>query len=479
MTGKKLSVLHIAPEAAPLAKVGGLADVTGSLPTALRSLEVDARLLIPAWGNMVNRLESSGVDLRQMEGSVEIPLGNRLYRGKLLLCHINGVPTYLLRQEELCKDPIYPEKLEEGTALPFAFLSYAGLALPALTGWSPDVYHCHDWTTAFLPIALRWHSWFKGQRTTRRSVFTVHNLAHQGLLEKTAVEPLRLPWEAFNVDGMEYFDRVNLLKGAINGADHVTTVSPTYAGEIQTPGGGHDLDGVLRNRRDRLSGILNGLDDGAWNPETDKSLPVPYSADDLSGKKKAKALLEKETGLTGKGPIAAMVSRLVEQKGLDILLPALGKIADMGLRIVVVGSGESRYEDWLTQLENRYGGKIKFVKGYHETLGRLAYGGSDIYLMPSRFEPCGLSQLIALRYGSIPVVRRVGGLADTVYENEEGIGFVFDSYDSSELLNAVGRAMDDMEDEKNWQTMVKRGMKKDFSWKASAPDYREIYRSIL
>lgn len=474
-----LSVLHVAPEVAPFAKVGGLGDVTGSLPGALKSLDVDCRVLIPAWGDMIERLKSQGKSPTRVPGSIEVSLGGRLYKGTLYRCKHEGVTVYLLKNDELFHGPIYPWETNYRTARPFAFLSYGALMLPSITGWDPRIYHCHDWGTAIVPIALRWHPWFAGQRDHRRSMMTIHNLAHQGLLPVEGIEELHLPKELFYQGGLEFFGQINLLKGAMEGADHVTTVSPTYAKEIQTYDGGHGLDGVLRSIGHKLTGVLNGLDH-SWNPTTDKTIPAPFSPKNLSGKAKAKQALLSEIGLSGDGPVAIMVSRLVEQKGLDILLPTMKGLSDKGLKIVIIGTGEKRYEDRLRALERENEGNIRFIGEYNDSLARLTYAGGDIYLMPSLFEPCGLSQLIAMKYGTLPVVRAVGGLKDTVVDLEEkdGVGVVFNRYDPRDLYNGVLRAMDALSGPSR-DSIVKRAMKSDFSWDRSAPVYRDIYKTML
>ncbi|SMG48349.1 glycogen synthase [Dethiosulfovibrio salsuginis] len=476
---RRLAVLQVAPEAAPFAKVGGLGDVTGSLPEALVSLGVDCRVLIPAWGDMVERLKRQGFSPVRVPGAIEVPLGGRLYRGKLFRVKKGDVTVYLLQNDELFQGPIYPWETNYRTVRSFAFLSYGALMLPSVTGWDVDIYHCHDWGTAILPIAMKWNPWFAGQRDHRRSVMTIHNLAHQGLLPVEGMEELHLPRDTFYHGGLEFFGGINLLKGALEGVDHITTVSPTYAQEIQTYHGGHGLDGVLRSMRTKITGILNGLD-SSWSPETDSAIPKKFSAKNLSGKKEAKKALMKEVGLTEEGPVAVMVSRLVEQKGLDILLPALKGLSDRGLNTVIIGTGERRYEDWLRALERENPDRIRFIGEYNDTLARLAYAGGDMYLMPSLFEPCGISQLIAMRYGTVPVVREVGGLKDTVVDigSADGTGVLFRRYDPGDLYNAVIRAMDALAGP-DGKSIAKRAMSVDFSWNNSAPAYRDIYRKML
>lgn len=474
-----ISVLHLAPEAAPFSKVGGLGDVTGSLPRSLVKLGVDCRLAIPAWGDTLSKAKKDGMALRKIPGNLEITLGGRLYSGRVYRCEAGSVTVYLISQDELFSGPIYPWDVREETVRPYAFAAYGALMIPVLTGWEPDIYHCHDWTTAFLPMALRWHPWFSGQGQIRKTVFTVHNLAHQGMLPQDSMEGLQISRKAFVSENLEFYGMLNLMKGAIVAADHVTTVSPTYALEVQTPQGGRGLDGLLRSCGFKLSGILNGLDDRTFNPAADPALPAPFSAEKPEGKKKARAALLERSGLSGDGPVAVMISRLVEQKGLDILLPVMKGLADKGIRIIVIGSGESRYQDWLSALERESPDMIRFFGGFHDELGRLAYGGADLYLMPSLFEPCGLSQLIAMRYGTVPVVRSVGGLADTVRDLslDGGWGVVFQGYDPGELYRAVLRAVSYLEGPDK-DAIVRRAMTADFSWKKSAPLYRDIYMSL-
>lgn len=472
-------MLHVAPEATPFAKVGGLADVTGSLPEALSSLDIDCRVLIPAWGDSLDRTRALGLSPVRISGHIEVPIGGKLYTGRLYRCKSGEVTVYLLQNDELFHGPIYPWETNYHTIRPFAFLSYGALMLPSVTGWDLDIYHCHDWGTAMIPIAMRWHPWFTGQRSRRRSIMTVHNLAHQGLLPAEGSGDIHLPMEGFYQGKLEFFGQINLLKGAIEGADHVTTVSPTYAEEIQTKDGGCGLDGVLRSMGSKLTGILNGLD-LSWDPATDESIPKRFSPQDLSGKAEAKKALLKEIGLSGDGPVAIMVSRLVEQKGLDILFPIIKGLSDRGLKTLVIGTGEERYESWLMALERENSRSVRFIGQYNDYLARLAYAGGDIYLMPSLFEPCGISQLIAMKYGTLPVVRAVGGLKDTVIDvkQPDGVGILFKRYDPSDLYLGVLRAMEAVA-APDRDSVIKRAMTRDFSWGSSAPIYRDIYNYVL
>jgi starch synthase len=369
------------------------------------------------------------------------------------------------------------------TALPFAFLSYAALELPCALNWKPQIFHCHDWPAALVPVALRWHRHYRNYRERYDTVTTIHNLAHQGILSASVLDEWGLDRKSFNIEGLEFFGQANFLKGAIVASDMITTVSPRYSWEIQTHDGGMGLDGILSKNREKLLGVVNGLDREAWDPASDAVLPASYGPEDLSGKALCRAkLLETCRWEEDNNPILSFVGRLVEQKGVEILIPAVEEMLARGCRLVIVGNGFPLYERSLEDLAQRFPNRLHATIGFNESLARLVYAGSDIFLMPSLFEPCGLSQLIALRYGTVPVVRAVGGLADTVIDadgSEDGYGFLFADYDSSELLAAVDRALLHYSDREDWKAIQRQGMIRDFSWAHSAGVYRDIYLRLL
>lgn len=480
----KAKVLHVATEMAPLSKIGGLGDVVGALPKALRKLGVDARVLIPAYPKVFRQIEALGLNLTRVRHKICVALRWRVFTSKLWKTEVEGVPTYLLDNPVLFESPeVYPDVLTPDTALPMAFLSYAALELPYALNWKPQIFHCHDWPTALMPVALRWHKHYRSFQERYDTVLTIHNLAHQGILSPSVMDEWALDRKAFNIEGLEFFGQANLLKGAIITADMVTTVSPRYSWEIQTSDGGMGLDGILSRNRHKLLGVVNGLDEDTWNPGRDPLLPAPFSLENLDGKRESRnSLLSHCKWEEDNSPILAFVGRLVEQKGVEILLPVIEELLTRGCRLVVVGSGFPVYERKLEDLAHRFPDRLSVTIGFNENLAHLVYAGSDIFLMPSLFEPCGLSQLIALRYGTIPVARAVGGLADTVIDvegSEDGYGFLFTDYNSQELLGAVDRALAHYANPKQWRKIQYSGMVRDFSWEKSASIYREIYFKLL
>ncbi|MDD2453567.1 glycogen synthase [Aminivibrio sp.] len=486
MEGKRktgaLKVLHISPEAAPFSKVGGLADVAGSLPPALRRHSADCRLLTPAWDGVLDSIRDQGLQLTRLSRKAEAVIRWRIYRATVWKCVADGLPVYLLDAPDLFGNTIYPRDLDPDTAIPFLFLSLAALDLPETALWKPEIIHCHDWATAPLPAALQWHRYFRHSRGDYRTVFTIHNLAHQGVLPLMSLEEWGIEADARHLGAMEFFGMANLMKAALVASDAITTVSPTYAGEIQTDAGGEGLAGLLRSVSFKVSGILNGIDVNYWDPESDALLPANYSAKDPAGKKICRtSLLEKAGWPDDERPIFSIVGRMVEQKGFPILIPALETLVDLGCRLFIVGSGQPEYEYACGKAAERWPDSVFVFSGYDEPLAHLAYAGGDFFLMPSRFEPCGLSQLISLRYGTIPVVRSVGGLADTVFDfgSPRGNGVVFHDYTVQALVEAVSRAITVHRDERAREELVLEGMKANYSWDRSAPIYARLYASLL
>ncbi len=476
----KLKILHVSPEAVPFSKIGGLGDVAGSLPPALRKLGADCRLLTPAWPGVLDTARDRGFKITRIPRRIEAAIRWKIFRGTAWKCSGHGVEAYLLEEPSLFGGTVYPDELTPDSATPFAFLSLAALDLPEAARWDPDVIHCHDWGAALLPAALRWHLHFREERMPWKTVFTIHNLAHQGLLPLETPTDWGIAGEALRVDGFEFFGMANLMKAALIASDAITTVSPGYAREITTGEGGEGLGGLLQSLAYKTTGILNGLDVDYWNPKTDPLLPAPYFPADMAGKEACrKKLLERALWEDDGRPIFVSVGRMVDQKGFSILLPALERLAEMNCRIFIIGSGQEEYEQAALEAASRFPGSVFVHVGYDEPLAHLAYGGGDFFIMPSLFEPCGLSQLIALRYGSVPVVRAVGGLRDTVFEEGPGKnGFIFGDYSAGSLLEAVARAIEAFSDKKTMAGLVSEGMKGDYSWDRSAPLYKELYESL-
>lgn len=480
----RISVLHVTPEMAPISKVGGLADVAGSLPAALRKLGVDARVLTPSWPGMSGRLRELGAILKTGPVSVCVPLQWRAWCGSVSGTEIGGVPIYLLEHPELFGNKgIYPGELDTGTVLPFAFLSLAALEPAFPDGWKPDIIHVHDWASCLTPAALRWHRYYGLLPEKPSTVLTIHNIAYQGALPLSVLDEWGMAPQAFAMDAMEFYGGVNLLKGGIAAADAVTTVSPNYAKEILTPEFGEGLDGVLEYRRKRLSGILNGLDIGYWDPRTDPLIPASFGPGAMKGKSVCRDALLAECGWeSGGGPIMVSIGRLVEQKGMGILLKVLDRILSSGSRLIVIGMGEPALEKAFREASRKRPHEIYFRQAFDERFAHMAYAGGDIFLMPSLFEPCGLSQMISMRYGTVPVARGVGGLVDTVSDADacpHGTGFMFDEFSAGALASTVGRAMDHFASPRHWSVLRRRCMQKDFSWDRSAREYLSLYESLV
>jgi len=464
----------VSSEAAPLAKTGGLADVVGALPRALRDFGCETAVVIPRYGSI--RLK----DIRRVYDHLPIYLGKSGFDVAIYLAPAD-FPLYLVDCPPLFRRRgLYGEA---GADYPDNHIRFAVFARAALGVarflFQPDVLHCHDWQAGLVPAYLR--TTFAGDPKFMgvKTLFTIHNLGYQGLFPRSALAEAALDETVFRPGGMEFFGQVSFIKGGIAFADALSTVSPTYAREIQTPEYGFGLDGALRARAAVLSGILNGVDYGAWSPENDPLIPAPYSAGDLSGKRAAKEQLIAQFGLPAEAmgrPLLGVVSRLARQKGLDILAEVAGEIAAEDVYLALLGTGEPEYEEFFRAAAERLPGRIAARIGFDNGLAHLIEAGADIFLMPSRYEPCGLNQIYSLRYGTVPVVRATGGLDDTI---EDGTGFKFVEYSGPALLSAVRAAIQAFSNGDEWRAMMVRGMQKDFSWKASAQAYAALYGRLL
>jgi len=465
-------------EMASLAKVGGLADVTDSLPKALKAMGEDVCVFLPLYKQI---REEKGQELRDTGVEISAWMDGEKRVAKIWETQVHGVPVYLVDYPPYFhREHLYgtPEGDYPDNPYRFAFFSKSVLEAVLALNLEVDVIHCNDWETALVPVYLQ-HSYRQGFEGVG-TLFTIHNLAYQGVFPKDILPKIGLDWSLFHMEALEYYGNINFLKGGIIFSHVVNTVSPTYAKEIQTERFGYGLDGVLRKKGDRLFGVLNGIDYEEWNPASDPRLYANYDRENLTGKYLNKEALKKEKGLRhGYGPLAGMVGRLVEQKGVDLVHAIVGDLVAMGIQLIVLGSGEKRYHDMLMELNDRYGDMVSINIGYSDTLAARIYGGCDLFLMPSRYEPCGLGQMIALRYGTIPVVRATGGLADTVVEynpeTKEGNGFLFKDFKPGEFLKAIQRARNVYEQREEWLALVKKAMTCDFSWGASAKKYLELY----
>ena len=480
----------MASEVEPFAKTGGLADVAGALPAALVGLGHDVRILMPKYRGV----EARAGELRTVVPQIRIPLGDRQAEGALFEGRTSAdVLVYFLGQDQYydreglygTADGDYWDNCER-----FIFFCRGGLEALAYLGepggaaWRPQVVHCNDWQTGLVPVYLRTlyrdHPGL-GQIAT---LFTIHNLAYQGVFWHYDMAMTGLGWDLFTPPGVEFYGKLNFLKGGLVFSDLLTTVSRTYAREIRTAAFGAGLDGVLEERSHDLHGVINGIDYDVWNPAKDPSIAQPYSVDDPGGKAACRGALRAELGLeAAPGPVVGLVTRLVEQKGLDLVLQALPRILAEGCQLALLGSGDANLEAAFTESAGQHPGQVAVRIGYEAELARRIYAGADCFLMPSRYEPCGLGQLIALRYGAAPVVRRTGGLADTVTEFDParrvGTGFTFDALAVEALLDAVRRAASAYRQPVLWKALVKNAMAEDFSWEASAREYVTLYGKAL
>jgi len=476
-----MKILFVASEVTPFAKTGGLADVAGSLPKAMKKLGHDVRIILPLYKS----LEKTEFAVKKGRKSVEVVVAGSVQKGLLRQTYLDGVPVYFLENREYFnRDYLYgpPEGAYPDNARRFGFFCRGVLQLLKRMDFRPDVIHCNDWQTALIPILLKHELRDDLFFTKTASIFTIHNLAYQGLFDRSALAEMGLDDAYFTIERLEYYGRVNLMKGAILGADIINTVSESYCREIQTPELGYGLDGVLHERREALHGIINGIDYDEWDPTSDRALLKNYSATGLAGKAANKKGLQKAMGLEQNAdiPLLGMVTRLTEQKGLDLLVGLMPELSRENLQLVLLGTGDARYIELLRAVKAEGAGNIVINLDFDATLARQIYAGSDIFLMPSHYEPCGLGQLIALRYGAVPVVRRVGGLADTVIDPRdparEPNGFTFDEYSPAAFGVAIMRAIDAWHDRKGWTKLIRSGMRHDFSWLRSAEKYAELYR---
>jgi len=463
-----VKILFASAEVAPFSKTGGLGDVAGALPRALAARGHEVVVATPLYGS-VDRA-AHGLERRD-DGLMEAALG--------------GARVVFVEDDALYGRPgVYGEGGEEYPDNAARFAHFSRRLLPiaeAGFGRPPDLLHLNDWQTALAALELARR---KGAVPgVTRSVFTIHNLGYQGIFPKTVVDELELGWDAFTPDGLEFWDQVNFLKAGLAFSDLVTTVSPTYAKEIQGPEQGFGLDGMLRSRADRLVGILNGVDPATWSPESDPHLASRYSREVPAGKRRCRSALVAELGIDAPPGVMliGIVSRFAAQKGFDLLLEALPRLLEREVAFAILGSGEHRYEHGLERLAAESGGRIGLRVGFDEGLAHRIYAGSDAFLMPSLYEPCGLSQLYALRYGAVPIVRRTGGLADTVSQagRGEGTGFLFDDFSAEALLAAVDEARVWFADREAWEAIRARGMEEDHSWDAAARDYEGAYRRAM
>ncbi len=475
-------ILFATSEAHPFIKTGGLADVAGSLPRALAELEQDVKIILPNYPSL-NKKE----DVRFIS---TIHVDNKDVNLLETTLPDSDVHVLLIDCEELFNTPGNPYLDENGNpwdniADRFTLFCRAIVEVAmnrAHCNWQPDIVHCNDWQTGLVPAL------FSVEPNTPATVFTIHNMAYQGVFPESTFNELNLPAQLWHPAGLEYHDMLSFIKGGLVYTDRITTVSPTYSLEIQTPEFGYGLEGLLSHKHQILSGIINGIDLQQWNPETDKSISENYSANDVSNKIFNKTSLQARTSLTVNKsiPLFGLISRLVDQKGIDLIIDCMTEMVNLPLQFVLLGSGDKSVEQKLLNFARLYPKKFSVTIGYDEDLAHQIEAGVDIFLMPSRFEPCGLNQMYSQRYGTIPIVRETGGLADTIVDaipktiaNGTASGISFKEAHAGALLEAIKRAMILFDNKKIWKRMQTTAMKKDFSWKHSAENYLTLYQDIL
>ncbi len=485
---ESLKICFVSSEVTPFAKTGGLADVAAALPAALKNMEQDVRLMMPKY-RMINDRKYVLRDVIRLR-EVKVDLGGtvRVASGKTAFLPNTKVHVYFLFIPELFdRKGIYQDpqtgKDFEDNAERFAYFSKAVLETLKLLYWQPDIIHCNEWQTALIPYYLKTNyaddEFFEGTKT----VLTLHNLAYQGIFPAELAPKLGIAEEEVQPGGaFEFNGQLNLLKGGILSADVLSTVSERYAEEITTSADyGFGLETVLQSRKKDLFGILNGVDYTVWNPETDRYLAAKYDAKSLDKKVENKKALCQQFKLpfNADTPLIGMINRLVEQKGIDLVIEGMDAIMKLGVQMVILGTGEEKYQEALKQLAAKYPEQLAVHFKFDEKAAHLIEGGADMFLMPSRFEPCGLNQMYSLKYGTVPIVRETGGLADTVEnfdpESGKGTGFTFKDYSVDAMLEAIQRAIEAFRDKATWAKIQKAGMRKDFSWENSAKKYLKLY----
>jgi len=481
-----LHVLFVTSEAVPFAKTGGLADVAGALPKFLRPLGCDLKIVMPYY----RMVKASGLPIEYLGQEIEVPIGDEtlkadVYQGRL----DQDIPVYFIGRDEFFdREYLYgtPRGDYFDNAERFIFFSKAVLNFCQLLSFSPSIIHHHEWQTGLIPAYLRSIYQNDPLFSPTAVVFTIHNIAYQGIFKKEKFRLTGLPIEMYNPEGIEFWERINFMKAGIVYADVINTVSQKYSEEIQTSEYGYGLEGILSKRKDDLYGILNGVDYQEWDPSDDTHLVARYNPHDLSGKRECKKDLLKEFHLPPSlesFPLLGMISRLADQKGFDLLAEILDELFTLDIGFVLLGTGEQKYHDLFTEVARKYPQKAGIRIAYDDRLAHKIEGGADFFLMPSKYEPCGLNQIYSLRYGTIPIVRATGGLDDTIVNYDpvtgKGNGFKFVRYDAKEFLNQMKVAIGFYSRPKQWKQLLRNAMTTDFSWQRSAKLYLQLYRKAL
>lgn len=478
-----MNIVFAASEMVPFSKTGGLADVVGTLAKEIQQLGHEVSAFIPKYKG----LDARTLGFKTVIDRLDVPLGSETVPAKISLKTLeSGVKVYLVDNTDFFNRDGYYGTIQgdyPDNDRRFTFFQRAILEALIALGIKPHILHCHDWQTGLLPVYLKTLYAGRGGLDKTKSVFTIHNLAYQGNFPPDSLPATGLDWKHFKIERLEFYGKVSFIKGGILDADRVTTVSERYAQEIQTPEFGSGLDGVLSKAKSRLVGIVNGIDPEEWDPSRDADIPVHFDLEHIQKKMENKKALQKENGFKSDPsvPLIGVISRLVDQKGLDILIPAMDSLFKLKYQFVLLGTGEEKYHNALRDIARKNRERCGIHILFDGKMAKRIYAGSDMILMPSYYEPCGLGQMIALRYGTIPVVRSTGGLADTITEFDpktgKGNGFIFTDYKSDALVEALGRAQKTFEQPRVWATLVTNAMNCDFTWTASAKRYVEIYES--
>jgi len=481
----QLNIVFIASEATPLAKTGGLADVAGSLPLALQSLGHQVTVIMPFYRQ---HLSKNNIPTTPLNTNIEMWVDGFQRQCPLHEAVVDNLRFILVEQDDLFdREGLYGPAggAYEDNLLRYTLFDRVALEAIAKMDSPVDIIHCHDWQTGMVPLLKKTQYIHHPNLTRAKTVYTIHNLAYQGVFPPEWIHRLGLPSQYFHMDGYEFHDQINCMKAGIEAAHALTTVSPTYAEEIMTPEYGCALEGFLQHHADKLSGIVNGLDLDAWNPQTDAAIHSNFGAGKTAGKKACKKALQSQTGLTvdAKVPLLTLISRLAEQKGIDLLLANIQAWLDRGYQLAILGSGDADSEIALTALAAANPTQMYFYQGFSEKVAREIYAAGDMFLMPSRFEPCGLGQLMAMRYGNVPIVRATGGLKDTVVDynqdNKQGTGFHFEDATAQAFDVAVEQAVAVFQKSATWSRIRSRALKRDSSWQASAEAYVQLYTELL
>ena len=481
-----LRILFVTSEAVPFAKTGGLADVAGALPKFLQGLHCELKLVMPYY-RMVRK---SGLPIQPVEQTLKVTLGDETLSADLYQSELTqGLPVYFIGREEFFdREYLYgtPKGDYFDNAERFIFFSKAALAFCQAMNFSPDIIHHHEWQTGLIPAFLKTIHQKDPLFSHTAVAFTIHNIAYQGLFRKEKLLLTGLPMEIYTPEGIEFWEKINFMKAGIVFADVINTVSRKYSEEIQTDEYGYGLEGILRKRSRDLYGILNGVDYQDWDPSHDPHLVVPYSLEDLSGKRACKKALLKEFGLPSaleSAPVFGVISRLADQKGFDLLAEILEDLFSLDIGFVLLGTGEKKYHDLFTQIGRKYPQKAGIRIAYDDRLAHKIEAGADLFLMPSKYEPCGLNQIYSLKYGTIPVVRATGGLDDTIVHYDpktgSGNGFKFIPYDAKAFFRQIKAAIHYYHQPEHWKRLLRNAMTADFSWQRSAASYIDLYRKAL